>query len=147
MRAFEPASVQKLTVALTALDRFGPGYRIPTNVLGDGTKTGATWDGRLVLKGYGDPTLTLAKMRTLALAIRASGIRTVTGRVIADESYYDTRRMCPGQSGLMSRLVGPPRSAPQGSACCTRPGSAKRRPARCGSPASIPPHSRSSSGR
>jgi serine-type D-Ala-D-Ala carboxypeptidase/endopeptidase (penicillin-binding protein 4) len=111
MRAFEPASVQKLTVAVTALDRFGPGYRIPTDVLGDGTKTGATWNGRLVLKGYGDPTLTLAKMRTLAQAIRASGIRTVTGRVIADESYYDTRRMCPGWKPSWYKIESPPLSA------------------------------------
>jgi len=111
LRAYEPASVQKLTVALTALDRFGPGYRIPTEVLGDGTQTGATWNGRLVLKGYGDPTLTLGKIRTLAKAIRASGIRTVTGRVIADESYYDTRRTCPGWKPSWYKIESPPLSA------------------------------------
>jgi D-alanyl-D-alanine carboxypeptidase/D-alanyl-D-alanine-endopeptidase (penicillin-binding protein 4) len=111
MRAFEPASVQKLTVSLAALDRFGPAYRIPTNVLGDGTRRGSTWNGRLVLKGYGDPTLTLAKMRTLARAVRASGIRTVTGRVIADESYYDTRRTCPGWKPSWYKIESPPLSA------------------------------------
>ena len=73
MRAFEPASVQKLTVALTAPRPLRPRLPDPDERAGRRTRTAATWNGRLVLKGYGDPTLTLAKMRTLAQAIRGSG--------------------------------------------------------------------------
>ena len=78
-RSLAPASNEKLGVALTALDRLGPSYRIRTQVLGDGTRTGSTWNGRLVLRGFGDPTLTSADLRTLASALRSAGLRRVTG--------------------------------------------------------------------
>ena len=38
---YRPASNEKLTVAVTALDRLGPGFRIPTEVLGVGALDGA----------------------------------------------------------------------------------------------------------
>ena len=89
-RSLAPASNEKLGVALAALDRLGPSYRIRTQVLGDGTRTGSTWEGRLVLQGLGDPTLTSADLRTLASTLRSAGIRRVTGRIVGDESYFDT---------------------------------------------------------
>jgi D-alanyl-D-alanine carboxypeptidase/D-alanyl-D-alanine-endopeptidase (penicillin-binding protein 4) len=49
-----------------------------------------------VLKGGGDPTLSSAGLRTLALQVREAGIRRVTGGVIGDESYFDPRRMVAG---------------------------------------------------
>jgi serine-type D-Ala-D-Ala carboxypeptidase/endopeptidase (penicillin-binding protein 4) len=110
-RALEPASTQKLTVALTALQELGPAYRIRTQVLGFGTQEGSTWKGRLVLKGFGDPTLTRADLRTLAWRIRALGIRTVSGGVAGDESYYDLRRTCPGWKPSWYKVESPPLSA------------------------------------
>jgi serine-type D-Ala-D-Ala carboxypeptidase/endopeptidase (penicillin-binding protein 4) len=90
-----PASNEKLAVAYAALTLLGPSYRIPTAVYGEGTPVGATWKGDLVLKGFGDPTLTRGDLRALALQIRASGIRRVTGGIEADESYFDSRRQGP----------------------------------------------------
>ena len=110
-RALEPASNQKLTVALAALDRLGTGYRIPTKVFGVGSRSGSTWRGRLVLKGYGDPSLNRSDLRRMALRIRALGIRKVTRRVIADESYYDRRRVCPGWKPAWYKVESPPLSA------------------------------------
>ena len=53
----QPASVEKLAVAYAALHELGAEFRIETDVLGVGTLEGTTWRGNLVLKGFGDPTL------------------------------------------------------------------------------------------
>ncbi|MGH3058583.1 MAG: D-alanyl-D-alanine carboxypeptidase/D-alanyl-D-alanine endopeptidase [Gaiellaceae bacterium] len=110
-RAFEPASNQKLAVAVAALDRLGSGYRISTEVLGSGTLSGTTWRGRIFLKGYGDPTLTRADLRTLAIAVRNQGIRRVVGSVAGDESYFDTRRIAAGWRPAWYKIESPPLSA------------------------------------
>jgi D-alanyl-D-alanine carboxypeptidase/D-alanyl-D-alanine-endopeptidase (penicillin-binding protein 4) len=46
-----------------------------------------------VLKGYGDPGLSAAQVGSLAHQVAAAGIRHVTGMVLGDESWFDTRRM------------------------------------------------------
>ena len=62
----EPASNEKLAVTYAALAELGPAYRFRTEVLGEGQQVGDAGSGRLVLKGYGDPTLTPAGLRRLA---------------------------------------------------------------------------------
>jgi D-alanyl-D-alanine carboxypeptidase/D-alanyl-D-alanine-endopeptidase (penicillin-binding protein 4) len=74
----------------------GPTYRFPTEVLGRGRLVGGVWQGDLYLKGFGDPTLTSAGLRRLALALKRYGIVRVSGRVIGDESWFDARRTAPG---------------------------------------------------
>ena len=110
-RSLQPASNQKLGVALTTLDRLGPSYRVRTDVRGAGSRSGSVWRGRLVLKGYGDPTLNKADLRTLARRLYRLGIRRVTGRVIGDESYYDRRRTGPGWKPSWYKVESPPLSA------------------------------------
>ena len=110
-RSLAPASNEKLGVALTALDRLGPSYRIRTQVLGQGTRTGSTWNGRLVLRGFGDPTLTSADLRTLASALRSAGLRRVTGRIAGDESFFDKRRTASGWRASYYKNESPPLSA------------------------------------
>jgi D-alanyl-D-alanine carboxypeptidase/D-alanyl-D-alanine-endopeptidase (penicillin-binding protein 4) len=95
-RSLAPASNEKLPLSYAALARLGPTFRIETEVLGQGAQTGTTWSGALVLKGNGDPTLSRADLRTLALQVRAAGVRRVTGGVVGDESAYDTRRTVAG---------------------------------------------------
>jgi D-alanyl-D-alanine carboxypeptidase/D-alanyl-D-alanine-endopeptidase (penicillin-binding protein 4) len=95
-RALAPASAEKLTLSYSLLVRLGPAYRIRTDLLGAGTADGATWRGDLVLKGYGDPTLSKWDLRALARSVATLGIRRVTGSVLADESYFDSRRVGPG---------------------------------------------------
>jgi D-alanyl-D-alanine carboxypeptidase/D-alanyl-D-alanine-endopeptidase (penicillin-binding protein 4) len=90
--ALRPASNEKLATTYAALTALGPSFRIETDVLGDGTQSGATWRGDLVLKGYGNPALSGAQLGSLARQVAAAGIRHVSGRVLADESWFDTRR-------------------------------------------------------
>ena len=66
----EPASNEKLPVTYGALVELGPSYRFRTEVLGEGRQVGSVWQGRLVLKGYGDPTLDTAD----AAAARGEGV-------------------------------------------------------------------------
>jgi D-alanyl-D-alanine carboxypeptidase/D-alanyl-D-alanine-endopeptidase (penicillin-binding protein 4) len=67
-----------------------------TSVLGEGRLGAAgVWTGNLALKGGGDPTLDRAGLARLAEDVRAAGVRRVTGSLVADESWFDSRRSGP----------------------------------------------------
>jgi D-alanyl-D-alanine carboxypeptidase/D-alanyl-D-alanine-endopeptidase (penicillin-binding protein 4) len=99
-----PASVEKLYTTSTALLRFGPNSNFLTRVFGVGTISHGTFTGTLYLRGGGDPTFgaqsfdlhyygTGATMqRLVADLIRYTGIRAVHGRIVGDESYFDSLR-------------------------------------------------------
>jgi serine-type D-Ala-D-Ala carboxypeptidase/endopeptidase (penicillin-binding protein 4) len=110
--SLRPASNEKLTVAVTVLDRLGPGFRIPTQLLGQGSLApDGVWHGRLVLKGYGNPSLTTSHLARLAERIRAAGIRKVTGAIVGDESFFDKQRVAPGWKASYYKDECPPLSA------------------------------------
>ncbi len=94
--ALAPASNQKLAITYAALARLGPGYRFRTQVLGEGELDEGVWVGDLVLRGFGDPTLTSLGLLRLATQLRELGIRRVTGSVVGDETFFDVRRTAPG---------------------------------------------------
>lgn len=91
-----PASNEKLTVTYAALKELGPAYRFRTRVVASGDLDGATWRGTLVLKGFGDPTLTTLRLQRLVNRLWRRGIRRVTGRVLGDESWFDDLRVARG---------------------------------------------------
>jgi D-alanyl-D-alanine carboxypeptidase/D-alanyl-D-alanine-endopeptidase (penicillin-binding protein 4) len=106
-----PASNQKLPVAYTALALLGPSYRFHTEVVGSGTLVGDVWRGDLWLRGFGDPTLEPADLDRLAADVTSWGIRHVDGAVIADESWFDARRVGPGWKPSFFIGESPPLSA------------------------------------
>jgi serine-type D-Ala-D-Ala carboxypeptidase/endopeptidase (penicillin-binding protein 4) len=106
-----PASNEKLAVTYAALVALGPAYRIETQVLGLGEQDGVEWHGDLVLKGFGDPSLSSLGLRRLAAEVRGAGIRVVTGRILGDESYFDAFRMGPGWKPYFFINESPPLSA------------------------------------
>jgi len=110
-KPFLPASNQKLPVALAALHKLGPTFRIPTQVYGEGSQDGNVWRGRLVLKGFGDPTLSRSDLNALAVKVRKLGITHVTGGVRGDETYFDDRRTAPGWKPSYYKRWCPPLSA------------------------------------
>jgi D-alanyl-D-alanine carboxypeptidase/D-alanyl-D-alanine-endopeptidase (penicillin-binding protein 4) len=65
-------------------------------VLGEGHETGDTWNGSLVLKGFGDPTLETSGLERLATKLYDLGIRRVTGHVVGDASWGDDDWSAPG---------------------------------------------------
>jgi D-alanyl-D-alanine carboxypeptidase/D-alanyl-D-alanine-endopeptidase (penicillin-binding protein 4) len=96
-RAFSPASTMKLLTTLAALDLLGPAYVWRTEVYADGTLDGDVLNGNLVLKGYGDPELTLEKFWMLLRDVRARGVREIHGDVIADRSLFAPDAADPSQ--------------------------------------------------
>jgi serine-type D-Ala-D-Ala carboxypeptidase/endopeptidase (penicillin-binding protein 4) len=95
--ALLPASNEKLIVTYAALEALGPAFRMQTAVLGEGRLGRAgVWTGNLVLKGGGDPTLDQAALARLAEDVREAGVRRVTGSLVGDESWFDSRRSGPG---------------------------------------------------
>jgi D-alanyl-D-alanine carboxypeptidase/D-alanyl-D-alanine-endopeptidase (penicillin-binding protein 4) len=111
VRPLRPASNEKLTVALAALDKLGPSFRVRTKVVSSGRLDGTVWRGHLVLKGFGDPDLGRADLARLADQLHDRGIRRVTGTVIGDESHFDTRRTAPGWKASYYKNECPPLSA------------------------------------
>jgi D-alanyl-D-alanine carboxypeptidase/D-alanyl-D-alanine-endopeptidase (penicillin-binding protein 4) len=110
-KSLAPASNEKLPLTYAALVKLGPTFRIETDVLGDGQLDGSVWNGALVLKGNGDPTLSRADLRALAAQVKAAGIRRVTRGIIGDESSYDTRRVVLGWKPSFYLDESPPLSA------------------------------------
>ena len=108
---FAPASTEKLPVTLAALAILGPAFRFQTDVLGEGAQEGAVWRGSLVLQGHGDPTLSSGDLKSLALQLRRLGLRRVTGAVLGDESWFDSRRTAPGWKPSFYLEESPPLSA------------------------------------
>jgi serine-type D-Ala-D-Ala carboxypeptidase/endopeptidase (penicillin-binding protein 4) len=105
INARPPASVEKLYTASTALELMGPDAALSTTVLGSGhLGAGGRWEGNLYLHGGGDPTFGSAAfvanhyagqgatVSKLAALVKAAGIRSVTGSVDGDESYFDSLR-------------------------------------------------------
>ena len=106
-----PASNEKLAVTYTALAVLGPMYRIDTTVYGEGELIDGVWHGDLVLKGFGDPTLSRRDLRRLAAQLRAGGVRRVTGGVVGDESFFDAKRVGPLWKRGFYMTESPPLSA------------------------------------
>ena len=106
-----PASNEKLPVTFAALKQLGLSYRFKTEVLGRGTQDGAVWHGDLFLKGFGDPTLTSARLGRLAQAIASAGITRVDGRLYGDEGWFDAKRAAPGWKRGYLNYECPPLSA------------------------------------
>ncbi|MDD5365087.1 MAG: D-alanyl-D-alanine carboxypeptidase/D-alanyl-D-alanine-endopeptidase [Gallionellaceae bacterium] len=87
-RAFNPASVMKLVTTLAALDSLGPAHTFKTQVLVDGKVTNGVLHGNLILRGGGDPSLTLERFWLLLHEVRERGIRVIHGDVVLDNSLY-----------------------------------------------------------
>jgi D-alanyl-D-alanine carboxypeptidase/D-alanyl-D-alanine-endopeptidase (penicillin-binding protein 4) len=109
--ALAPASNEKLAVTYAALAALGPGYRFRTQVLGEGELDDGTWNGNLVLRGFGDPTLSSLGLTRLATQVRLLGIRRVAGAVVGDETFFDTRRAAPGWKASFAMNESAPLSA------------------------------------
>jgi D-alanyl-D-alanine carboxypeptidase/D-alanyl-D-alanine-endopeptidase (penicillin-binding protein 4) len=113
------ASNMKLFTTAAALGRFGPRYRIPTRLLTDGTldRRGAL-RGDLYLVGGGDPALGSPAFyeRFLGLGTNlfglkrqlwAAGVRSVGGRLYADDTIFDRRRGVADSGYAVSPYIGP----------------------------------------
>jgi D-alanyl-D-alanine carboxypeptidase/D-alanyl-D-alanine-endopeptidase (penicillin-binding protein 4) len=105
-RALVPASTEKLVTAVAALAVLGRDTHFTTRVVAAAEPQDGVVDGDLVLVGGGDPLLATkpyvehfrnqpqirTSMEELADRVVAAGVRQVTGRVLGDESHFDSDR-------------------------------------------------------
>lgn len=88
-RAMNPASAMKLATTLAALDRLGPAYTWKTELWAEGEIRDHRLTGDLIIKGYGDPTLTLERLWLMQRELRAHGIDEVRGHLVLDTHYFE----------------------------------------------------------
>jgi D-alanyl-D-alanine carboxypeptidase/D-alanyl-D-alanine-endopeptidase (penicillin-binding protein 4) len=89
------ASTMKTVVSSAALGLLGPHFRFETPVYLDGVVEDGHFKGNIVIRGTGDPTLGSVFLPCQAnivdeiiAALQASGITSVEGAVIGDDSLY-----------------------------------------------------------
>ncbi|PZS32292.1 MAG: D-alanyl-D-alanine carboxypeptidase/D-alanyl-D-alanine-endopeptidase, partial [Pseudonocardiales bacterium] len=92
-RRLNPASNLKLFTSAAALDVLGLDFRFGTDVSTNARSSHGVLRGNLYLRGRGDPTLLASDYEAMAAKVASSGVRIVTGRLIADDTYFDDVRL------------------------------------------------------
>ena len=110
-RPMNPASVMKLITTYAALDLLGSDYRWKTEayLAGKLDKKG-TLTGDLVLKGYGDPKITIEQWAAFMADLKAQGLLKITGDLVLDRTYFKLPEHDPAafdQEPLRPYNVGP----------------------------------------
>jgi serine-type D-Ala-D-Ala carboxypeptidase/endopeptidase (penicillin-binding protein 4) len=88
-KSMNPASVMKLFTTYAGLDLLGPGYTWKTEVYADGEIRNGNLNGDLILKGSGDPKLTVERFWLLLKQLRERGLQSVRGDLILDRSLFE----------------------------------------------------------
>ncbi|MCX7719324.1 MAG: D-alanyl-D-alanine carboxypeptidase/D-alanyl-D-alanine-endopeptidase [Candidatus Sumerlaeaceae bacterium] len=98
-KPLRPASCNKLLTTAAGLTLLGRDFRFVTELYTTGTTAGETLRGSLVVRGGGDPTISgrfeadkrdvAATPKAWAAALRANGIRTIEGDLVADDRIFD----------------------------------------------------------
>jgi D-alanyl-D-alanine carboxypeptidase/D-alanyl-D-alanine-endopeptidase (penicillin-binding protein 4) len=83
-----PASSIKLVTTYAALELLGPAFRWVTEAYAAGTLGNGVLEGDLVLKGRGDPKLTLENFWLLLRSLRSRGLREIRGDLVLDRTYF-----------------------------------------------------------
>lgn len=83
-----PASAMKVITTFASLDALGPAYTWHTEALINGTLRGGVLDGDLILKGGGDPYMTLERWWSFVRALRDRGLRSIRGDIVIDDTLF-----------------------------------------------------------
>ena len=78
-----PASVTKALTALYGIQTLGAQFQFRTQLIATGPVQNGRLQGDLVLLGTGDPQMDTDTLVKLAAALKATGIREVSGRLRA----------------------------------------------------------------
>ncbi len=84
-----PASTMKLVTTYAALELLGPTFAWRTEAYLSGPLSGDVLDGDLVLRGTGDPKLTIENFWLLLRSLRARGLREIRGDLVLDRGYFE----------------------------------------------------------
>jgi D-alanyl-D-alanine carboxypeptidase/D-alanyl-D-alanine-endopeptidase (penicillin-binding protein 4) len=92
-----PASLMKLVTTFAALEILGPTYTWRTEAYLGGPLADGVLDGDLVLKGYGDPKLTMEGFWLFLQGLRARGVREIRGDLVLDRAWFEPVTADPGR--------------------------------------------------
>src|SRR4051794_3329926 len=87
-RSRNVASVMKLVTTFAALELLGPDYRWKTEAYLGGPLAAGELQGDLILKGYGDPKITVEQWQSFIAQLRAKGLDAVGGDLALDRSRF-----------------------------------------------------------
>lgn len=93
---FIPASVNKLFVAIAALDYLKPSYQFETRLRTTGQVNQGILNGDLYVQFNGDPTLTEKELINLLNELKTLGINQINGSVFLDNTSYGSAAYAPG---------------------------------------------------
>ncbi len=89
-KSMNPASTMKLLTTYAGLELLSPAYSWKTEAYASGELKDGILEGDLILKGYGDPDLTLEHFQSLLRDIRNAGLNEIRGDLILDRSWFET---------------------------------------------------------
>jgi D-alanyl-D-alanine carboxypeptidase/D-alanyl-D-alanine-endopeptidase (penicillin-binding protein 4) len=116
-----PASNEKLVTSSAALASWTATFRFSTQLFVDapGPDDGGVVHGDVYLRGLGDPTLSTASFQArhygmetgdihdFVRRLKTLGVTRITGRVVADEGYFDAERSVDNWRPSMTAYCGP----------------------------------------
>lgn len=88
-QTLRPASTMKLLTAVTAIDLLGGEYRLNTSLRYQGTIKDSVLTGDLICVGSMDPMFDTNDMRAFVESVRALGVDTIRGRLVAAPSFKE----------------------------------------------------------
>lgn len=86
--AFIPASSLKTVTTATALEKWGPDFRIHTRVMSSAPIQQGVITGDVVIAGGGDPMLSLTDLKSWAATLKQRGLTRIVGRVLGDGRLF-----------------------------------------------------------
>jgi D-alanyl-D-alanine carboxypeptidase/D-alanyl-D-alanine-endopeptidase (penicillin-binding protein 4) len=116
-----PASNEKLVTSAAALAGWTATFRFSTQLFIDapGPDASGVVDGDVYLRGLGDPTLSTASFQShhygmetgdihdLVVGLQDLGVTRITGRIVADDGYFDAARSVANWRPSMTAYCGP----------------------------------------
>ena len=87
-RPMTPASVIKLVTTLASLALLGRDYRWKTEAFLRGRLHDGRLDGDIVVKGHGDPKITVEQWQAFMASLRANGLTDIRGDLVLDRSDF-----------------------------------------------------------
>lgn len=103
MRPMIPASVNKIVTSIAGMEILGPKAKLYTRIYARGRIQNGRLTGDIIIRGGGDPNISgrfhnddpLTLPRRWARQVKAAGIKSVSGDVIADDTVFDRQFLNP----------------------------------------------------
>lgn len=98
-KLMRPASNLKLLTSAAILNELGPDFSYRTNMYGYGYQEGGIWQGDIIIRGVGDPSISgefynedrFHVFEEFFTALDTLGIRRINGDLIGNDAYFDNQ--------------------------------------------------------